>query len=173
MATQRQEPFAAFAFRVEIDLQKLGLGTPALHFRSCTGLKSESAMIDVEEGGWNATTRKLIGRTKFPNIVLKHGYSSDRILWQLRQRFQNDMPLTFDIKKQKTTSQLERGRILPNRFNGVITALGPQGAARSVGFANGLICKWEGPDLDATKNEVAVETIEIAHEGLFDVPEPK
>jgi len=33
-------------------------------------------------------------------------------------------------------------------------------------FSNGFPVKWEGPDLDASGNEVAIETIEIAHEGL-------
>ena len=33
-------------------------------------------MVELEEGGFNTTTRKLIGRTKFPNIVLKQGLCS-------------------------------------------------------------------------------------------------
>jgi phage tail-like protein len=33
-------------------------------------------------------------------------------------------------------------------------------------FHNGWICKWEGPVLSAKSNEVAIETMEIAHEGL-------
>ena len=33
-------------------------------------------------------------------------------------------------------------------------------------FRNGWICKWVGPTLNAKANEVAIESIEIAHEGL-------
>ena len=33
-------------------------------------------------------------------------------------------------------------------------------------FSDGWISKWVGPDLNAKGNEVAIETIEIAHEGL-------
>jgi phage tail-like protein len=33
-------------------------------------------------------------------------------------------------------------------------------------FHNGWISKWEGPTLNAESNEVAMESIEIAHEGL-------
>jgi len=33
-------------------------------------------------------------------------------------------------------------------------------------FVNGYPVKWEGPDFDASKNELAIETIEIAHEGF-------
>jgi phage tail-like protein len=37
-------------------------------------------------------------------------------------------------------------------------------------FSQAWICKWEGPDLDATKNEISVESIEIAYEGLEYIP---
>jgi hypothetical protein len=33
-------------------------------------------------------------------------------------------------------------------------------------FRNAYPVKWTGPELDATKNEVAIETLEIAFEGL-------
>jgi phage tail-like protein len=33
-------------------------------------------------------------------------------------------------------------------------------------FFHGWIAKWEGPTLNAKGNEVAIETVEIAHEGL-------
>lgn len=167
---ERLEAFPAYYFKVELDFQKIGLGMPEFRFRSCTGLKSESSVVDLEEGGFNITTRKLIGKTKFPNIVLKHGFiGADSVLWKARQKFQLDIP---DSKAAKTTDSMERGRKLPNRFSGKITAMGPNGATASFGFANAWICKWEGPDLDATKNEVAIEAIEIAHEGLFVIPTP-
>ena len=38
-------------------------------------------------------------------------------------------------------------------------------------FLDGWPCKWEGPDFDAAKTELAVETLEIAHSGLFFSPE--
>ena len=55
----------------------------------------------------------------------------------------------------------------PNRISGTITQLGPNGAEAKWLFTSGWVCKWEGPDLDASKNEVSIETIEIAHEGLM------
>jgi phage tail-like protein len=33
-------------------------------------------------------------------------------------------------------------------------------------FVRGWPAKWEGPALNAKANEVAIETLEIAHEGL-------
>jgi phage tail-like protein len=34
-------------------------------------------------------------------------------------------------------------------------------------FREGWICKWEGPQLNATTNEAAIESIEICHEGIL------
>ncbi len=170
MAATRKEAFPAYWFKVELDFPSaMGVSAPpeGFRFRSCSGLKSESAVVDMEEGGFNTTTRKLIGKTKFPNIVLKHGFlGADSVLWKVRQKFQQD------LLPGSPAPKLERGRKLPNRFSGKITAMGPNGATASFGFSNGWICKWEGPDLDATKNEVAIEAIEIAHEGLFVIPTP-
>jgi phage tail-like protein len=153
MADQRKDPFGAFHFTVEIDNENI-----AYPFKSCSGLKSESAVVELEEGGFNTTTRKLIGRTKFPNLVLKRGFcSANSELYKLRARFLNDLP-AGDSKKP--------GWITPNRISGVVTQLGPDGSYAKWRFTKGWICKWEGPELDASKNEISVETIEIAHEGL-------
>ncbi|HEX4460894.1 MAG TPA: phage tail protein [Polyangia bacterium] len=163
---KRSEAFGAYYFRVDlmIDSNKYG-DTSTLPFRSCSGLKSESAVVEVEEGGFNGTTRKLIGRTKFPNIVLKQGFcASTSVLWKLRQSFLSDS----NKAASKTGDQNSgKGRQTPNRFSGTITQMGPNGAAAKWVFAAGWVCKWEGPDFDASKNEISIESIEIAHEGLM------
>jgi phage tail-like protein len=142
--SQRREAFGAYYFAVEID------GVKDCFFRSCSGLKSEAEIQEVAEGGVNATTHKWIGRTKFPNIVLKQGFSGPPFtLWNMRKRFLDDGPMAI------------------KRFSGTITQLGPGNSKAKWAFEKGWICKWEGPDLDASKNEISIETIEIAHEGLI------
>lgn len=136
----RREAFGAYYFSVEIK----ALGTA--YFRSCSGLKSESEVQEVAEGGLNTTTHKWIGRTKFPNLVLKQGFSGPE-LWNLRKQFLKDS-----------------GGI--TRFSGTVTQLGPNKKKLKWGFEKAWISKWEGPDFDASKNEISIETIEIAHEGL-------
>jgi phage tail-like protein len=149
----RTEPFGAYHFTVEIDHENI-----AYPFRSCSGLKSESAVVELEEGGFNNTTRKLIGRTKFPNIVLKRGFcGAGSELYKLRNQIINDLP---------SGKSPGKGWVTPNRFSGVITQLGPDGACAKWRFTKGWICKWEGPDFDASKNEISIESVEIAHEGL-------
>jgi phage tail-like protein len=149
------KPFGAYHFTVELDNEKI-----TYPFRSCSGLKIETAMVDLEEGGFNTTTRKLIGKTKYPNIVLKRGFcAANSELYKLKLRFMNDLPSGAD-------SVANGRRKVPNRISGIITQLGPRGSYMKFRFVNGVVCKWEGPDLDATKNEISIESIEIAHEGL-------
>jgi len=149
----RVQPFGAYFFTVEIDGESI-----SYPFRSCSGLKSEAAVVEVEEGGFNGTTRKLIGRTKYPNIVLKRGFCGAMSeLYKLRGMFMNDLP----------------GGGKGKRFSGVITQKGPDGSCAKWRFSRGWVCKWEGPDFDASKNEVSIESIEIAHEGLVMLSQTK
>jgi len=139
---QRREAYGVYYFVVEIEGERFA------HFRSATGLKSEAEVVPMSEGGWNAAEHKLVGRTKYPNIVLKQGAAGPE-MWRKRQRYISD-----------TTGDLRR-------FDGAVIQMGPGGKAVATWtFTNAWVCKWEAPDWDANKNEIAIETIEIVHEGL-------
>jgi phage tail-like protein len=129
----RREAFAAYTFVVEID------GERSAYFRSASGLKSEAEAVSVQEGGVNEVEHKLVGRTKYPNLVLKQGFADGK-LWRKRLGF-----TTSD------TSPIQR-------FNGK--------EVHKWQFQKAWICKWEGPEFDSGKSEISLETIEIAHEGL-------
>jgi phage tail-like protein len=136
---QRSDPYKAFNFRVEID------GIAVADFSEASGLESETAVIEYRSGA-DHVVRKLPGLTKFGNIVLKRGVTQDAELWNWR--------------KSVVDGQVERR-------NGSIVLL--DDARTEVvrwNFRNGWICKWEGPAMNAKSNDVAIETIEIAHEGL-------
>jgi phage tail-like protein len=137
---QRDDPYKAFNFLVEID------GIARAAFSEVSGLESETAVIEYRVGGELHTVRKLPGLTKYGNIVLRRGVTQDAELWNWRKRVVD-------------------GNL--DRRNGSITLL--DDARNEVvrwNFRNGWISKWEGPALNAKANEVAIETIEIAHEGL-------
>ena len=138
----RREAWGAYYFSVEIQ-------GCASYFRSVSGLSSETDIQELQEGGLNSTTHKLLGFTKFPNIVLKEGLAGPE-LFNLRKKFISD-----------------GGGI--TRFNGTITQLGPGGPKAKWQFEKAWVCKWQGPEFDATKNEISIETIEIAHEGLTQI----
>jgi phage tail-like protein len=138
-APQRNDPYKAFNFLVEID------GVARAAFSEVSGLESETAVIEYRTGNDNAI-RKLPGLTKFANITLRRGVTQDPELWNWRK-------------------SIVEGN--PDRRNGSIILLDDQrNPVVRWNFRNGWPCKWEGPALNAKANEVAIETLEIAHEGL-------
>ena len=136
----RNDPYKVFNFLVEID------GINAAGFTECSGLSTTTDVIEYREGNERSGARKLPGLTKFTNIVLKRGMTRSRDLWNWR--------------KTVIDGAVERK-------SGAIVLLAddrtPVGRFR---FRDGWPTKWEGPALNAKSSEVAVETLEIAHEGL-------
>ena len=138
--SQRDDPYKAFNFRVEID------GVTLAAFSEVSGLVSETEVIEYRTGTESNAVRKLPGLTRHANIVLRRGVTQDAELWNWRRT-------------------VEDGQV--DRRNGSIVLL--DDARTEVlrwNFVAGWISKWEGPTLNAEGNEVAIETIEIAHEGL-------
>ena len=82
------------------------------------------------------------------NIVLRRGVTDDRRLHEWRDK-------------------IEKGQTEANRKNGTITLYDPshKPVAKYM-FRRAWPCKFKGPTLDATKNEIAIEELELAHEGL-------
>jgi phage tail-like protein len=73
--------------------------------------------------------------------------------------------LTQDLWKWR--SMVIDGRIKHARKNGQIILLDDEGKkAAEWTFTDGWPTKWTGPTVDAAVNEVAIDTLEITHEGL-------
>jgi len=142
MATgDRQDPFRGYNFRVEINgIQKAG-------FREVGGLDATSDPIDYREGNEKVYThRKLHGQTKYSNITLKWGITDDHSLWDWRKK-------VIDGKTERQTGSIVLVDEAGNdklRWN----------------FVQGWPSKWNGPSFNAINNEVAIESLEITHEGI-------
>jgi phage tail-like protein len=137
----REHPYLGLNFRVEID------GLPSASFAEVTGLESETAVVEYRTGDSRLNSSlKLPGLTTYANIVLKRGITKDTSLWQWRRA-------------------IVQGTL--DRRNGIIVLMDESRAdVLRWSFRNGWPCKITGPTLDADANEVAIETLEIAHEGL-------
>jgi phage tail-like protein len=137
---RRADPFVAFRFEVRVDDLPLG------GFSECGGLQLETEVMDYAEGGLNTHLHKLPVRTKQSPIRLKRGVV-DRVLWDWY-------------------ADLVGGLVV--RRNGSILVHDPSGATvvAQWQFRRAYPVKWIGPELNATQNQVAVETIELVHEGL-------
>lgn len=138
--TTRQDPYRSYNFLVEIDaITRAG-------FQECSGLDSTQDPIEYREGNEGLTVRKLPGLNTFSNIALKWGIADDTELWELRQ-------------------QVTEGKV--QRRNGSIVLLDDVGEEKARwNFREGWPTKWTGATFNATGTEVAVDTLEIAHEGV-------
>lgn len=142
MATgTRNDPYRGFNFRLEID------GIPVGAFSEVSGLAAEGDSVDYREGtDIPLTVRKLIGLRKYTNITLKRGFTQDKSLWEWHKNIVNG---------------------IADRRNGAIVLMDEERKdVLTWKFEGGWINKIEGPSLKATGNEVAMESIEIVHEGL-------
>jgi phage tail-like protein len=119
-------------------------------FSECSGLEANLVVEDYKEGGNNGTVLKFPGRVSWGNITLKKGVTQSTALW--------DWHYGFVIGKGK-------------RRDGLIVLMNELHVPNNMWFfRRGLPLKYSGPSLNATQNGIAVESIEIAHEGIFQVP---
>src|SRR5262245_44724337 len=86
----RKDPIPNFAFRVEID------GLDATFFKSVSGLASETEVVEFRDGD-TGVIRKLPGSRKFPNLVLKRGFTGDRSLFNWYQSVNRQNPKKFHV----------------------------------------------------------------------------
>jgi phage tail-like protein len=137
----RIDPFRVFNFSVEID----GLAVAA--FSSVSGLDVDGDSVDYREGTDPVNSvRKLSGLRKYSNLMFERGYIQDDTFWQWYQRIANGEP---DRRNGSVVLHNEAHRPVM-RWN----------------FENAWINKLQGAALNATSNEVAVEKMELVHEGL-------
>ena len=139
--TQRNDPLPVFCFKII-----LGSFGGEAFFKSIGGIKYEMETVPVREGGQNATTFQLVGAGKWSNIVLKRGFTKDSKLLEWRESWVGRPGTRID----GTVVQLD-------------TALKEQASWK---FYRGFPVKWEIGEFDASKSELAIETLEIAHEGI-------
>jgi phage tail-like protein len=115
-------------------------------FAEVSGLDVEVTPIEYRNGSEDITVRKMPGLKKFSNITLKRGVVGDTTLWEW-------IKTVLD------------GRV--QRADGTITLLDEsRQPVMTWKFRRAWPCKWTGPTLNAKNNEVALETLEICHEGL-------
>ncbi len=119
-------------------------------FQEVTGLGAQLEVVSYPEGGRNDSVHQLPLRHSWNRITLKRGVVRDRLLWSWYQTGLADS--------------------LGARRDGAVIMLGADGTpVMAWAFHGGLAAKWSGPDLHAEQNAVAIESMEIAHEGLTNV----
>lgn len=140
--TSAVDPLAAHHFALELD------GIEVAWFSACTGLGARHEVFEVEEGGVNDRVHRLVGPSTPQPIVLRAPLSTSQALFGWRQ----------------ACDRLEEGA----QVSGAVTVYDAQGdAVQRYEIERVWPVSWEGPTLDASGSEVAVEALTLAHEGIY------
>lgn len=119
-------------------------------FSECSGLEMSLDVEEYHEGGNNSGPLKFRTSIRWSNIILKQGIGVSNELWNWHYGFVQG-----------------KGK----RKDGVITILNDLHLPVHIWyFRRALPVKYSGPSLNAVESRVAIETLEISHEGLYKVP---
>lgn len=136
----RKDPFRNFRFRVEID------GITQAGFSEVTGFDATIEPVEYREGTDPKHVRKLNGMVKYGNITLKWGIT--------------DSMEIYDWFYSCAEGYAERKNI-------AITAIDEAGNDKARWeIVNAWPTKYDPPDFNAKGNEIAIESLEIVHEGM-------
>lgn len=137
----REDPSGNHFFALEID------GFEVAHFRECSGIKTSAKVFELEEGGLNDRVHRFVGESKWDNVTLRAATNCSVLLWSWRERCRSG-----DHRKRST---------------GAITMYGADGRpVERFELIEVWPVRWQGPELDSGQSELAVEELEIAHEGV-------
>ena len=141
MAVQRKNPYANFNFLVDLGLeQELGFSEVELP-------AAEIETIEYRVGGEPTSgTRKLAGRVRYGNVVLRRGIDGNLELWEWFKTARDGQV----ERRNVTITLLDEARAPVLRWR----------------LLNAFPVKVEVSDLNAQGNEVVIETLELTHEGL-------
>jgi phage tail-like protein len=143
---QRPEAYVTYHFRVEIGKKEVAA------FKEFSGPSLEMEVFEYQEGGANGYVHKLPGRWKVGNITLKRGISRSDELWKWCQdALKAAASGTWNLKPRDVTVKL-------------CDATGKDVVAWT--FSQAYPVKWSAPTFKADENAIAVEELELAHEGL-------
>lgn len=136
--TVENDPLQKFMFRVTIP------GLPSgVSFQKVGGLSRETAVVEYLEGMYQYA-HKLAGREKVSDITLERGsYASEELMKEYKKVLTNPA--------RRSTIIIE----ILDRFGNT---------RRTYKLAEAWVTKWEGSDLDATSDDVAIEKITVTFE---------
>lgn len=116
-------------------------------FTELSGLQVETEVYEYAEGGNNGFVHQLPGRTRVGRLMLKQGMTTTDTL------FRWYMDIAYGKK-------VDRRNVSVAFYNEAGTEL------RRWNFINAYPVRWVGPQLEAGNAATAIETLELAHDGL-------
>ncbi|SDW55042.1 phage tail protein [Paenibacillus sp. CF384] len=140
MPGERNDPYRNFRFRIEIEgIQQAG-------FSEVSGFEASLDVIEYREGNEVITPRKLPGLAKYGNISLKWGSTDSMDL--------------YDWMQECIEGTIERKTV-------TIIAIDEEGGdVATWQVIEAWPVKYSAPSFNGTGAEVAIEFVELAHEGM-------
>jgi len=138
----RVDPYRQFRFRIEID------GIKQAGFSECTFADTTTDPVEYREGNEPPIFRKLSGLTKYGNITLKWGITGSLDLYKWRQQIIDTG--AEGARKNMAIVLIDEAGKDKGRWN----------------IVQAWPTKYKPADFSSKANEVAIETLEIAHEGF-------
>ncbi len=143
-SSQTDDPEGNFVFALEID------GVEVAQFLECSGLKTSTEVFELQEGGMNHRVHKLPGQSRWENITLRYGVTSDTTLLEWRGEILND---EFDAGSRRNGS--------------IVVKNNQMEVVRRYNFEGAWPVAWEGPSFSSSSSELAIEMVELAHHGIY------
>jgi phage tail-like protein len=135
------DPYSGYNFWVEWD------GIVHAGFRECSGLNATRKAGTYREGTDKALSQRQIpGLNSYGNITLKRGITDNQELWEWHRKLQNG---DTDRRNLSIILANDKGE---EKFRWNLENCWPT--------------TWNAPDFNATSDEVAIETLELVHEGI-------
>ena len=143
----RDDPYAAYNFQVIVTQVSDDGAAVSGAFTEVSGLELEIPPIEYRTGPEDITVRKIPGLKKFTSITLKRGITGHAGFWRWVVE-----ALNGQVRRTSgSIVMLDENRQEVMRWN----------------FSRAWPTKYTGPSFAAAKNEIAMETLVLAVEGLL------
>lgn len=145
MATEREQPYGGFRFLVSVE----GITIPGhAGFSEVSGLDVEIEPIEYRAGNDpDLSRRKIPGLRKYGDVTLKRGVTGSLEFWEWMAQI-----ATESVAARRTVTI----QLLDDASN----------AAYTWKLHNAWPTRYVGPTLEGNASAVAIEVLELAHEGL-------
>lgn len=156
------DPIGGYRFRLELG------SLEAAGFNECSGLAIEAKVFEYKEGGRNSYSLKFPEAGEVGNITLKRGVTTGPAADALFAWQQDVAAGSFDADANPNRRPADPNQDIDNKV--AIVLLDEAGEeAKRWNLFRPFPVKWTGPELKAGDSEAAIETLELAHEGLTQV----
>lgn len=150
-------PSYGLTMRFQVSVDDLSLG----QWQSCEGLGVELKYKKFEQGGQYTQPCVLPEKLDYGKVTLRRAINqsdSAKVQQWLQSYVENWQIAAVNGQTQQTSVTIV---LLDFQLNEVMTWT----------LYNARPCKWQGPTLNAGDNKIAMESLELEHEGFLYIPE--